>query len=344
MELTDLLIAAINQNASDLHLVTGSVPVLRVGRELVQINTSVLTSDAIVDMLRPYLSADQQAQLVSYSGDCELILRHCDRRFRGHSFRDIAGIGIAFRQVPNHIPTLDALYASPHEVPVLTTLQQLVKLEQGLVVVAGPSGSGKCTTAAAMVDAINCDSARRIMVIDSVMDYEFCSKRSLVTQHIIGRDFDTFSQAVHTIMHTNVDVVYIGELLSMDMIRLALGLAETGHLVFAVLNATSAAEAITRRTEVFPEPRDTIKRMLARSLAAVLSQQLLPRCDRKGRVAAMEILLSNPQVRKIIAAGDADINSAIQASGAEGMQTMRQALEQLANGGVITQDQAAMAG
>ncbi len=341
MELTDLLALAIEEDASDLHIITGQPPALRVGGKLTRQDSPVLSTEEVIELLRPHVSQDQLEMISAHAGDVELFIRCNGRLFRGCTFREFAGVGAAFRQIPQHIPTLNELYATSPEQQVKDTLQAITRMDQGLVVVAGPSGSGKCTTAAGLVDTINRECCKRIMVIDNVMDYEFCSHNSIVTQHIIGRDVASFNQAAFTAMNADANVVYVGELLSMEMMRLALGLAETGHLVFAVLNANGASEAIERMSEVFPEPRDTIRRILARNLVAVLSQRLLKRSDKPGRVAVLEVLLKSARIQQQIAAGEPDFTPAIEAESGTGMQSMEQAVNKLVGAGIISAETAA---
>jgi len=234
---------------------------------------------------------------------------------------------------------LEDLY---HETNFRFLLESLIKQRRGLIVVTGPAGSGRTTTCMAMLEAINRTRAVRIITLEDPISYELTSKQSLITQRSIGQDVPTYESGAYWAFNQDVDVVFIAELRTLDMVQYAIALAEAGCLVFTKLHVESAAEAIRRLIDVFPEPRDLIRRMLARNLVAVIAQRLVPRSDRPGRVAANEALVVTQRTRQLLMEGSTDLTTGLvmEASRHIGMQTMDDSLVELYRDNIISYETA----
>lgn len=332
MELDTLLEELTAREGSDLHLVAGIPPVFRVNGTLTPRAGDALTeteTDALLSPLLPFGTP------LPFSTDYEATVRRPSGVFRGQIFRERGHLAAAFRRVPVHVPTLEDLGFGDNSV-----LRQLIQKPRGLILVTGPTGSGKSTTCAAMIEEINRTRAERIITVETSLDYVFEGKQSIVTQRVVGEDVPTFEQGVLSALNSDLDVALIGEMRSLEIVRLALVMAETGHLVFSVMHAETASEAIQRLVEVFPEPRDTIRRMLARSLVAVIAQRLVPRAAPSGRVPVNEILIADSRVRRMIVDGQTDLTVAIEAGRMSGMQTMDDDALRLFHSGTISYEQA----
>lgn len=339
MALTKLLTELVEQEGSDLHLIVGQPPVFRVHGELRRREEAPLDEEAMLALVRPQLSDSDWASVQEQKTDVETTLRIPDATFRFHVFRERGRLGAAIRVVPRETPTLDVLYPRERD-SINETLHKIIELPRGLVLVTGPTGSGKDTTCAAMIETINQTAARRIITLEDPITYEFVSKKSLITQRSIGEDVVSYEQGAFWAFHEDLDVIFINEMRTLEVVQYALALAETGHLVFSTLHTGTVSEAIMRLIDVFPGPRDLIRRMLARNLAAVLAQQLLPRCDRPGRVAANEVLLMTPRTRQMIEQGQDTYHLAIEANREAGMQTMDDSILGLYRAGVISYETA----
>jgi twitching motility protein PilT len=333
MELSTLLTDLIEAGGSDLHLVVGEPPVFRVNGDLSRRNDPALEEAQMEALLLPHLTPAQREMLMEQHQDVERTYRQGGRTFRIHVFRERGHLGAAIRPIPQDPPTLEQL-----ELPKV--LHSLLTLPRGLILVTGPTGSGKTTTAVAMLETINRTSARRIVTIEDPIEYEFHSKQSLITQRSVGEDVESMRRGAYWAFRDDPDIVLIAEMRDLETIQLALALAESGHLVFSTLHLGTTSEALKRLIDVFPEPRDLIRRMLARNVAAIIAQQLMPRIDRKGRVAANEILIATPEVRKRIAEGETDLRETLTAGREQGMQTMDDALLNLYRQGIISHDTA----
>lgn len=320
MELDMLLTELAEQKGSDLHLVAGQPPIFRIDGALVRREGEAMEEEALNALLLSPLSEEQKTRLLSGRMDIEVSLRRDGRSYRCCLFHERGRLACAIRSVPQTPPTLEQLY--PDSSGIRTTLEALTELPRGLVLVTGPAGSGRNTTCAALLERINQSQPRRILTLEDPIEFEMISKQSLITQRSIGQDVLSFREGALSAFREDVDVILISELRDLETIQYALALAESGHLVFSTLHLERATDAVRRIIEVFPEPRDLIRRTVARNLAAVIAQRLLPRADRPGRTAVNEVLLGTPQIRRMIAENAPDLTLGIEAGRDAGMQTM----------------------
>lgn len=338
MELTALLAELVEANGSDLHLVTGQPPIFRVGGELIRREGETLSETDIERMLLPNLSEGQKAALAAGAQDAGVTLLQDEATFRVHVFRERGAPAAAIRMIPSQVPTLDMIFSE--ENTVKTILQDLIRQPRGLILLTGPTGCGKTTTCFSLLEEINRTRAERIVTVEESISYVLQSKQSLITQRSVGQDVASFEDGARSAWQEDLDVIFLGALATLDTLRLALALAETGHLVISQLDVESAPDAVQRLIEAFPEPRENVRRMLARHLLAVVAQKLLPRSGRTGRVPANEILLATPRVKQMIADGQGDLNLAIEASRDQGMQTMDDSVLALYGAGAISEETA----
>ncbi len=318
-----LLQEVINQRASDLHLQVGLPPILRVDGSLAPINnTPVLSIEAVEKLIFSILDQDQQ-QILMKDKEFDFSFAFGDLgRFRVNAFHERGNLAAALRLIPNEIPTIA-------ELGLPRVIEKFADFPRGLVLVTGPTGSGKSTTLAALVDKINDEKAHHIITIEDPIEFTHKSKRSVVVQREVH--YDTYS----------FNVVLIGEMRDLETISAAITIAETGHLVFATLHTNSAAQSIDRMVNVFPpHQQPQIKIQLANILQAICAQRLVPAIG-GGRLAAAEVLLANSAVRNIIREGKThQLDSVIQTGAAEGMQSMDRTLVQMVQGGQITYEEA----
>ncbi|MFM8340133.1 MAG: type IV pilus twitching motility protein PilT, partial [Fluviibacter sp.] len=247
-------------------------------------------------------------------------------RYRANAYRQQRGVGMALRPIPAIVPTLESIGAPP-------VLGGLSEHSHGLVLIVGPTGSGKTTTLAAMVEHINQTAAKHVLTIEDPIEFIYTPGRALITQREVGRDTPSFADALKASLREDPDVILLGEMRDLETIRLALTAAETGHLVLATLHTATAAQAVERIVEVFPgSERDLARTLLADVLRAVVAQELLPRRDGQGRIAAHEVLIGTPAVRNLIREQKtAQLVSVMQMGQQQGMHTMTQSLERLAS-------------
>ncbi len=337
MPLTDLLKEQVERQASDLHLVPGSPPTLRIWGQLTPISEDapVLGSDEVATLFEPFLTEAQRAALRDKQ-DINIGMAAVGVYFRVCLFSERHGLGASLRLIPAQIPTLEELFSGE----TLALFRGLTQVRRGLILVVGAVGSGKSTTTASMIDCINAERSERIFTIEHPLEYIHTSKRSLISQREVGTDVDSYEQGSFSVMRADPDVILVGELSTPDALRIALALADSGHLVFSTMLATSASEAVRRMMESFPESRETIRQMIARSLQAVITQRLATRASTSERghrrVAVHEIMLVNARIRRMIDAGETDLSLAIEAGRDEGMRTMDDSLLQLYRDGIIT--------
>lgn len=315
MELKSLLDTLMTMKASDLHLVVGQPPVYRINGELKRAESAPLTATDMETLLLPQLTAGQKRSLLEEKQNADFILREGKQGFRCEVFLERGQIAAAIRAIPLMVPTLDDLELSD-------LMQPILQSKRGLVLVTGPTGSGKSTTCAAIIETLNRTTEQRVFTIEDPIEYDFESKKCLITQHAVGQDVHSYETGVQMVFKSDPDIVLIGEMRSLEALWWAMTLADTGHLVFTVLHTNNTTESLRRILDVFPEPKDGVRLMLARTLTAIVSQRLLPRVDRPGRVAADELLLATPRIRQMIVEGQTDMTIAIEAGRAQGMQTM----------------------
>lgn len=334
-DINRILEYTIKMNASDLHLAAGLPPVVRVEGELVTTNFEPLKPEHIEELVMQILQPEQREQLNrELELDFSFFIPRLSR-FRGNIMWQRGTLGVNFRVVPFDIPNLDELGLPP-------VVKDLSRLPRGLVLVTGPTGSGKSTTLAAIIDLINRERSMNIITIENPIEYLHKHNKSIIKQREVGSDTHSFSSALRHVLRHDPDVILIGEMRDLDSISIALTAAETGHLVLSTLHTQTASLAIHRIVDVFPSHlQNQISQQLAGSLQGVVAQQLVPRAIGKGRVPAVEILLSNPAVRNIIREGkEHQLYTVMQTSRKSGMQTMDQALADLYSKGIITRETA----
>jgi twitching motility protein PilT len=319
------------QHGSDLHLAPGYPPMMRIRGDLVpSANDAVLDAAAVQRLVDEVLSAGQRAQFAS-TGDLDFAYAYADKaRFRGNLMRKLSGVGGVFRTIPSKILGLDQL-------AVPAGIRKLADLRSGMVLVTGPTGSGKSTTLAAMIDHINASRTGHILTIEDPVEFVHRSKQCLVTHKEVGEHVPSFLEAIRSAGRENADVILVGELRGAETMKLALQLASFGILIFATVHTNSAAATIDRFVNAFPaDQQPQIRGLLSDSLAGVVAQQLLKRADGSGRVAVHEILVGNLALSSLIREGKtSQIASFIQSGAGEGMQTMDAALDKLVRDGAV---------
>lgn len=331
MELQELLQLSIEQKASDLHLTPGLPPLLRINGDLTPCgNYDILSAETAKQLIYSMMNVDQQVIFedkltiefpISYPGLCH---------FRVSVFHQRGNVSAAFRVIPDRIPTMNELALPP-------VFKALLTLSHGLIVVSGPTGSGKSTTLAAMIDYINTTRAAHIITIEDPIEYPHISKRSAINQIQIGRDAHSIDAALHAALRQDPDIIFVGEMRDLETIRLVLSAAETGHLVLTTLHASTAPHSISRIVDVFPSnEKNRIRNLLSETLQAVLCQMLLKRVD-GGRTAALEVMLANAPIRHLIRQDmTSHMETTIQTSGDIGMCTMEQYVQKLLANGTIS--------
>ena len=334
MKLNELLDFALKNKASDLHLSSGLAPIFRIDGQLCRFDFPIFAHKEIAQMIDSVMNDKQRADYQN-NLDTDFSFEHnASARFRINAYLQERGAAAAFRVIPSDILSMNALNLPP-------MLTEITSLSQGLVLVTGPTGSGKSTTLAAIIDHINSTRQQHILTIEDPIEFVHHSKSCLINQREVFRDTPSFSAALRSALRQDPDIILVGELRDLETIRLAMRAAETGHLVFATLHTSSASKTINRIIDVFPgEEKAMIRSMLSGSLQAVIAQTLLKR-ESGGRVAAVEIMRGTPAIRHLIREDKAaQLYSTIQTSKAMGMQTLDQHLTQLVNEQVITKETA----
>lgn len=335
--LIGILTRTLEAKASDLHLTAGAPPVLRIYGELAPMEMPLLAPSDVEALLYPILEDYHKKQLEeTWELDFSYSIPRTSR-FRVNVMKQRGSLAAAFRVIPVGIPHLDELGLPP-------VIREFTQLPRGLVLVTGPTGSGKSTTLAAIIDLINQERSLNIVTVEEPIEFLYTHRNSMVKQREVGSDTHSFAQALRHVLRHDPDVILIGEMRDMESIAIALTAAETGHLVFSTLHTQTATLAVHRVVDVFPEGmRSQIQQQLADSLQGVVAQQLLPRGDGNGRVVAAEVLVSTPAVRNLIREGkEHQLYSVLQTGRGVGMQTMDSSLAELVRKGAITRDTALM--
>ncbi|EAT12931.1 type IV pilus twitching motility protein PilT [Bermanella marisrubri] len=334
MDITELLAFSAKQGASDLHLSAGLPPMIRVDGEVRRINLPALSHKEVHALVYDIMNDKQRKDFeefleTDYSFEVPGVAR-----FRVNAFNQNRGAGAVFRTIPSKVLTCDDLGMGQ-------IFKDLATKPRGLVLVTGPTGSGKSTTLAAMLDYLNDNYYKHILTVEDPIEFVHQSKKSLINQREVHRDTLGFNEALRSALREDPDVILVGEMRDLETIRLALTAAETGHCVFGTLHTTSAAKTIDRIVDVFPaEEKSMVRSMLSESLQGVISQTLLKKKG-GGRVAAHEIMVGTPAIRNLIREDKvAQMYSAIQTGGSLGMTTMDQSLKTLVQKGLVTPESA----
>ena len=331
-----LLLEMISRKGSDLHLEQKRKPKIRINGRLTELlQWPVLEEQALAEMMQEILSKNAWSSFKN-TGDSDLAYAVEDgTRFRCNYFRHFYGYGAVFRMIPSKLMTLD-------ELGVPEIVKKFVDYQSGLVLITGPTGSGKSSTMAAIIDDINTKYERKIVTIEEPVEFLHKNKKSIIVHREVGEDTKSFSQGLRTALKSDVNIILVGEMRDKETIKLALTAAEMGILIFGTLHTNSAPKTISRIIDVFPQKqKNQIREILANTLKAVISQQLVRSADEKRRWVACEILTKTSALASIIRRGETDrLDSEIQMNRASGMITMDSCLLQLAESGKITDDEA----
>src|SRR4051794_18249786 len=332
-DFADVLMEVLRLKASDLHLTAGSPPMVREKGRLRALDYPALSPQMTREIIYSILTNDQRKKL---ENEWQIDFAYSipgKARFRVNAYFQRASLGAAFRLIPNEMPELDSLGLPP-------VLRDFTKKPRGFVLVTGPTGSGKSTTLAAMLDVINRERHEHIMTIEDPIEFLHHHKSCVVNQRELGADAQSFALGLKAALRQDPDVILVGEMRDLETIATALTAAETGHLVFATLHTQDTAQTVDRIVDVFPPAQQQqVRVQLSISLQGICTQQLLPTADGRGRVVATEVLVPTPAVRNLIREGKThQIYSAIQTGGSFGMQTMDTALAELVRRNVITRD------
>ena len=334
MDITELLGFSVKQGASDLHITAGMQPLIRVDGDIRRINVPEMNHKEVHALIYEIMNDKQRKDYEEFlETDFSFEVPNL-ARFRVNAFVQGRGAAAVFRTIPSKVLSMEQLGMGE-------VFRQISDVPRGLVVVTGPTGSGKSTTLAAMVDYINDNKYEHILTIEDPIEFVHLSKKCLVNQREVHRDTHGFNEALRSALREDPDIILVGELRDLETIRLALTAAETGHLVFGTLHTTSAAKTIDRVIDVFPAAeKDMVRPMLSESLQAVISQTLLKKPG-GGRVAAHEIMIGTPAIRNLIGEDKvAQMYSAIQTGAGSGMQTLDQCLKDLLAKGMVTREEA----
>jgi len=334
LEIKELLCLMAKKDSSDLLLAVDSPPILRVHMSLVRTDKPVLTFQSIKDITYPMLNKEQQAR---FEEDMELDFAYQtgEARFRVNMHYERGNIACSVRRISMKIPSLS-------ELGVPAAVSEFCKFPRGLILITGPTGSGKSTTQASMIDIINNNRACHIITVEDPIEYIHTNKKALIEQREVGIDTKSFANALRVVLRQDPDVILIGEMRDLETIQAALTAAETGHLVISTLHTPDAAQTIDRIIDVFPPHQQSqVRLQLSLVLQGVVAQQLLPKKDNSGVVPSIEILIATSAVRNIIRkATTQDIYSVIETSAKTGMIGMDTALKNLYSSGAITLEEA----
>ena len=328
---------AVERRASDIHLTVGVPPTLRINGALVRLNLPPLGP---ADTLRLFetIAPEERQTFFRQNGEADFSHTiHGLSRFRVNAFRQRGSVAIAVRLIPEQVPTLDQL-----ELPEVVAT--LARKPRGLILVTGPTGSGKSTTMAAMINLINEEQSCNIITLEDPIEYLHRHKKSLINQREVNADTRSFANGLRAALREDPDVILVGEMRDMDTISIAVRAAETGHLVLATLHTSDASQTIDRIIDVFPPyQQQQIRTQLSLTLQGIISQQLLPRRSGTGRAVAVEILVATPAVRNLVREGKShQLLTVIQTGAKTGMQSMDAALRDLCRAGIVADEEALM--
>ena len=334
MNIDELLAFGVKHNASDLHLSAGLPPMLRVDGDVRRINLPPMDHKEVHGMIYDIMNDRQRKE---YEENLETDFSFAIpglARFRVNAFNQNRGAGAVFRTIPDQIKSLEELNCP-------NSFKELINVPRGLILVTGPTGSGKSTTLAAMINHINENDYGHVLTVEDPIEFVHESKKCLVNQREVHRDMHSFAAALRSALREDPDIILVGEMRDLETIRLALTAAETGHLVFGTLHTSSAAKTIDRIIDVFPAgEKSLVRSMLSESLRAVISQTLLKKLG-GGRIAAHEVMVGTPAIRNLIREDKvAQMYSSIQTGAAYGMQTLDQCLLELVKRGQVARDEA----
>ncbi|HSX91084.1 MAG TPA: type IV pilus twitching motility protein PilT [Pseudomonas sp.] len=334
MDITELLAFSAKQGASDLHLSAGLPPMIRVDGDVRRINLPAMDHKQVHALIYDIMNDKQRKDFEEFLETDFSFEVPGVARFRVNAFNQNRGAGAVFRTIPSKVLTMEDLGMGE-------VFRKITDVPRGLVLVTGPTGSGKSTTLAAMLDYLNSTKYHHILTIEDPIEFVHESKKCLVNQREVHRDTHGFAEALRSALREDPDIILVGEMRDLETIRLALTAAETGHLVFGTLHTTSAAKTIDRVVDVFPaEEKSMVRSMLSESLQSVISQTLLKKTG-GGRVAAHEIMIGTPAIRNLIREDKvAQMYSAIQTGGALGMQTLDSCLKGLVAKGIVSRENA----
>jgi twitching motility protein PilT len=333
MDISEILTFANERGASDLHISAGEPPIVRIDGDIQKIDMPSLPKEEVHTMLYDILN-DQQRKVFEEKKEIDFALDIKGiARYRVNAFYQSRGEAIVFRTIPTKVMTLD-------ELGLPGSLADLTKKTKGLVLVTGPTGSGKSTTLAAMMDFINQNEKAHIITVEDPIEFVYEPKLSLINQRELGTNTHSFANALRSALREDPDVILVGEMRDLETISLAMTAAETGHLVFGTMHTSSAAKTVDRVIDVFPpEQQNQIRAMFSESILAVVTQNLLKKKDGKGRVAALEIMIGTPAIRNLIREGKiAQIPGMMQTGKQFGMQTMDATLVDLFKQGVVSKE------
>ena len=335
MNMEQLMREAVVRRASDLHVTVGVAPTLRINGSLIKMDLPPLTVADTLQLYEAIASEERQAQFIQTG---EVDFSHTIfglSRFRVNAFRQRGSVAIAVRIIPEQIPTMQQL-------GLPEVIGALARKQRGLVLVTGPTGSGKSTTLAAMIDLINSELSCNILTLEDPIEYLHRHKKSLINQREVGGDTRSFANGLRAALREDPDVILVGEMRDMDTISIAVRAAETGHLVLATLHTSDAAQTINRIIDVFPPyQQQQVRTQLSLTLQGIVAQQLLPRQDGKGRAVAVEVLVATAAARNLIREGKShQLLSVIQTGAKVGMQSMDGALRDLCRAGIVSDEEA----
>jgi twitching motility protein PilT len=333
LDFSEALKETVRREASDLHIVVGAPPIVRVRGQLQRLEGPPLNSQDTRELIYSILTNDQRKRLeVEWQVDFSYSVPNLGR-FRVNAYMQRASIGAAFRLIPAKIKTIE-------ELGLPSVIHEFANKPRGFVLVTGPTGSGKTTSLAAIIDEINRSRKEHIMTIEDPIEFLHLHKNCIVNQREIGNDVETFGLGLKAALRQDPDVILVGEMRDLDTISTAITAAETGHLVFATLHTQDTAQTIDRIIDVFPPfQQQQVRVQLSVALQGIVTQQLLPTADGSGRVVCSEVLMLTPAVRNLIREGKThQIYSVLQTSGGKGMQSMDAALAQLVRQGKISRD------